>query len=111
VQQPLPIIVGGHTPPAYRRAVARGHGWYGFALTPETAARSLAGLRDAASRVERPADLGRLEITVTPRGHLTRESVDAFAALGVDRLVPFPAASPSEPGRTIETAAALAASR
>jgi probable F420-dependent oxidoreductase len=111
VQQPLPIIVGGHTPPAYRRAVARGHGWYGFALTPETAAHSLAGLRDAAGRVDRPADLGQLEITVTPRGHLTRESVDAFAALGVDRLVPFPAASPSEPARTIETAAALVTNR
>src|SRR3954464_9787083 len=31
VQQPIPIVIGGHTPAAYRRAVARGHGWYGFA--------------------------------------------------------------------------------
>ena len=54
VQRPVPLIVGGHTPPAYRRAVARGHGWYGYFLTPEQAAASLAGLAEAAGRVERP---------------------------------------------------------
>src|SRR3954466_13985212 len=36
VQLPVPIVVGGHTSVAYRRAVARGQGWYGFAMTPET---------------------------------------------------------------------------
>ena len=44
VQSPIPIVIGGHTPAAYRRAVGRGHGWYGFAMTPETAAASIAGL-------------------------------------------------------------------
>ena len=44
VQRPIPIVVGGHAPAAYHRAVRRGHGWYGFALTPETAADSIAGL-------------------------------------------------------------------
>src|SRR5256714_1422528 len=33
VQQPVPLIVGGHRGPAYRRAVARAHGWYGYWLT------------------------------------------------------------------------------
>src|SRR5438309_6099667 len=51
VQQPIPIAIGGHTPRAYRRAVARGHGWYGFAMTPETAGAAMEGLRAAASRV------------------------------------------------------------
>jgi probable F420-dependent oxidoreductase len=82
------IVVGGHTPPAFRRAVAHGHGWYGFALTPETAAACVDGLRLAAAEVDRPADLGNLEITVTPRRSLDREAVDGFAAAGVDRLVP-----------------------
>jgi probable F420-dependent oxidoreductase len=27
VQRPVPIVIGGHSAPAYRRAVARGHGW------------------------------------------------------------------------------------
>ena len=39
-------------------------------------------------------ELGELEITVTPRGRLTRDTAAAFADLGVDRLVvmPHPAA-------------------
>jgi probable F420-dependent oxidoreductase len=90
VQQPIPVVVGGHSPPAYRRAVARGQGWYGFALTPDSAATSIAGLREAASSVERRPSLGKLEITVTPRGRITRDLVGAFAELGVDRLVLFP---------------------
>ena len=91
VQRPIPIVVGGHSKPAYRRAVAGGHGWYGFAMTPGGAAACLAGLREAAGEVERPPELGRLEITVTPRVQMTPETVAAFAGLGVDRLVPFPA--------------------
>ena len=90
VQQPIPLVVGGHTPAAYRRAVATGHGWYGFAMTPESAGASLDGLRAAADEVERPAELGALEITVTPRGRLTAEAASAFAALGVHRIVVIP---------------------
>ena len=90
LQQPVPIVVGGHSPPAYRRAVARGQGWDGFAQTPDTTATCIAGLRQAESSVERRPGLGELEITVTPRGRPTRESMGAFAALGVDRLVVFP---------------------
>src|SRR3954452_18568133 len=40
VQRPIPIVIGGHSEPAFRRAVARAQGWYGFALTPEVAAAS-----------------------------------------------------------------------
>jgi len=29
VQQPIPLVLAGYTPPAYRRVVARAHGWYG----------------------------------------------------------------------------------
>lgn len=103
VQQPIPIIVGGRTPPAYRRAVTRGHGWYGFALTPESTAECLEGLRAAAASVERPASLGPLEITVTPRGRLTAETAAQFAELGVHRLVPVPRPTPEGVTQTIET--------
>jgi probable F420-dependent oxidoreductase len=89
VQQPIPVVVAGHAPAAYRRAVTRGHGWYGFALSPEDTAEALAGLTAAAARVERPAALGHLEITVTPRSRLTPERAAAYADLGVDRLVPM----------------------
>lgn len=82
------IVVGGHSPPAFRRAVAHGHGWYGFALTPEAVQQCIEGLQEAADAVERPAELGDLEISVTPRRRLDAEAVDAFSAAGVHRLVP-----------------------
>jgi len=90
VQQPIPVVIGGHTPAAYRRAVGRGHGWYGFAVTPEATAQCLDGLRRAAEEVERPSELGALEITVTPRSRLTAAHAAAYAAAGVDRLVVIP---------------------
>jgi probable F420-dependent oxidoreductase len=81
------LIVGGHTAAAYRRAVATGHGWYGFALTPEATVSCLTGLKEAAAAVDRPAELGPLEISVTPRSRLDQASLEAFSAAGVDRLV------------------------
>ena len=103
------IIVGGHTPAAYRRAVQSGHGWYGFALTPDATAACLAGLKEAADAVERPAELGRLEISVTPRGRLDAASIQAFAAAGVDRLVmnTAGAADPDTVAERMQAAAAL----
>jgi len=81
------IIVGGRSAAAYRRAVAKGHGWYGFALTPEDVSECLAGLRVAATEVTRPEVLGELEITVTPRDLLESRALDAYTAAGVHRLV------------------------
>jgi alkanesulfonate monooxygenase SsuD/methylene tetrahydromethanopterin reductase-like flavin-dependent oxidoreductase (luciferase family) len=106
VQQPVPVIAGGHSPPAYRRAVARAHGWYGYWLTPQQAAASLAGLAAAADTVGRPAGLGELEISVTPRGRLTPELAAEFAEAGVHRLVALAPGTPDGPARAIETAAA-----
>jgi probable F420-dependent oxidoreductase len=83
----VPIVVGGESPAAYRRAVEQGHGWYGFALDLETTAACLEGLREAAARYERPAELGQLEISVTPRPTPDREAAARFADLGVDRLI------------------------
>jgi probable F420-dependent oxidoreductase len=85
-----PVVIGGHSPAAYRRAVAHGQGWYGFALSPEATATCLAGLRQAAEDVERPAGLGSLSITVTPRGRIARAAAARYAELGVDRLVLLP---------------------
>jgi probable F420-dependent oxidoreductase len=105
VQRPVPLIVGGHTAPAYRRAVARGHGWYGYGLTPQQAATSVAGLAAAADRVHRPAELGELEISVTPRGQLTRELAGEFAEAGVHRLVLLAPPTPDGPQQTIQAGA------
>lgn len=88
VQKPHPpIVVGGMSPPALRRATRYGKGWYGFALDLEATARCVAGLREARQSVERPAELGPLEISVTPAGPLDADAVSRFEDLGVDRLI------------------------
>lgn len=111
VQHPIPLVVGGNTPPAYRRTTASAHGWYGYWLTPDDVADSLTALRAASDRVERPADLGELEISVTPRGRITPELVAAYAELGVHRLVVLAPPTPDGPARTIEAAVAAVAGR
>ena len=84
---PIPIVIGGHTPGAYRRAVEQGNGWYGFFRTPEQTVADVAGLRAAAEQHARPAELGTLQVSITPPGPLTAEQVRAYADAGVDRLI------------------------
>ena len=112
-QQPgPPLVVGGHTGAAFRRAVEQGHGWYGFALDEAGVERCLEGLRQAAARHERPAALGALEISATPRPTrggetMDRASAERFAALGVHRLILMPPRSLDAAGleRFVEKAA------
>jgi probable F420-dependent oxidoreductase len=85
-----PIVIGGHSPAAYRRAVSRGHGWYGFALSLEATEEALAGLRRATEEVDRADSLGTLSISVTPRGRIDAAGAARYAGLGVDRLVLSP---------------------
>ncbi|WP_219471513.1 TIGR03619 family F420-dependent LLM class oxidoreductase [Nonomuraea rhizosphaerae] len=82
-----PIVVGGHSRAAMRRAVRSADGWYGVYLTPDEAAGALSGLRDAVKAYGRPEGMGELEITITPPpGPVDRESVRRYADLGVHRL-------------------------
>ncbi len=90
VQTPTPkIVVGGRTAPAFRRAVTQGHGWYGFGLDVPTTERFVGALRDTAKKHPRPAELGRLEISVTPASIELPDAktIDAYTAAGVDRLI------------------------
>jgi len=88
VQAPHPpIIIGGMSPPAYRRAVKQGNGWYGFFEDLETTAASIAGLKQAAEECQRPTELGELEITITPPGPVDLDTVNRYEDLGVTRLV------------------------
>jgi probable F420-dependent oxidoreductase len=103
VQRPIPLVASGHSRSAYRRAMRRAHGWYGYWLTPDDAARSISGLQAAAQAVDRPTSLGALEISVTPRGRLTTERIAAFAEAGVHRLVPL---AVDDPRQTIDAAVA-----
>jgi probable F420-dependent oxidoreductase len=79
VQRPHPpIVLGGESPRALRRAAETGSGWYGWEQTPDEAADTI-------------RKLGReLEITITPPQGLDRDTVRAYEAAGVDRLVVQP---------------------
>ena len=71
VQRPMPpIVIGGESPAALRRAITMGNGWYGFALTVEQAkernrqfeARSRAA--SAPSRTARTGNFGDPDRTI-----------------------------------------------
>lgn len=88
VQRPHPpIVLGGHSGQAYRRAVAAGNGWYGWDLDVDQTAAALSKLRAAGPR---PEGLGELEITVTPPGTPDLDTVRRYADIGVHRLVMQP---------------------
>ena len=90
-QRPTPpIVIGGESPAALRRAVTMAHGWYGFALTLDQARTFVAALKRTAEQHPRPAALGELEISVTPVGPFDRQTVDAYAVAGVHRLILLP---------------------
>jgi hypothetical protein len=62
-----------------------------------------------AKQVARPAELGGLEISVTPRGRMTAERAAEFAAIGVHRLVLLAPPDPDGAARTIEAGTAAIA--
>ncbi len=86
------IVIGGHSRAAYRRAVARGHGWIGNGSSPNDLVGHLDGLKKAAKAVRRPSRLGRLEINFIQLDpvEVTPEAARRYAGLGVDRLLVYP---------------------
>jgi probable F420-dependent oxidoreductase len=81
-----PIVFGGHTDPALRRAARLGDGWYGIA-------ESMDGIRETIAKLrEREREVGRsqpLEITISPRigVPLTPALVNQFEEMGVSRII------------------------
>jgi probable F420-dependent oxidoreductase len=91
VQRPHPpVVVGGHSDAAMRRAVRHGNGWYGVYVDLEETAVLLARLRTLAAECERPESLGELEITITPQPPVDLSSVRRYEELGVHRLLVQP---------------------
>lgn len=84
IQRPLPVVIGGHTAAAHRRAVRDAAGWYGFLQSPDAVAAQVGALRQAA------AECGRtdpLHISVTPDRRLDPDIVRAYAQAGAERLI------------------------
>jgi probable F420-dependent oxidoreductase len=86
IQRPHPpIVIGGHSQAALRRAVRAGGGWFGWERSPEQAAETAQALRELGGE--------GLEITVKPDAEPDLEAARRFAEAGVDRLILEPRSS------------------
>ena len=82
-----PILVGGTSIAAYKRALLKGQGWYGFAMDVKTSKASIGRLASLRADVNRDPILGELEVSITPRDPLTEEDLKAYEDMGVNRLI------------------------
>ncbi|MCZ6659196.1 MAG: LLM class F420-dependent oxidoreductase [Gammaproteobacteria bacterium] len=82
-----PIVVGGTSDAALKRAIRSAQGWYGFALNVEQTVTVVERLNQLANEIERPAALGELELSVTPGLRLDDQIVTDFAEAGIERLI------------------------
>jgi probable F420-dependent oxidoreductase len=91
VQQPHPpFVVGGRAEGALRRTVRYAAGWYGYAMSVDQTSELLATLASVRARVQRPAELGDIEITIAPSETITAETIAAYGDIGVSRLLVRP---------------------
>jgi probable F420-dependent oxidoreductase len=80
----LPILVGGQTDPALKRAAEYGDGWCGFNLTPEETAQKIARLRELMKASGRPSE--NFEISMSPPASATPDVLKRYRDVGVDEL-------------------------
>ncbi|MGH8984024.1 MAG: LLM class F420-dependent oxidoreductase [Acidimicrobiia bacterium] len=79
----IPIVVGGHTDAAARRAGRLGNGFFPGRFLPQDLEPLLATMRASAIEADRDSDA----IEVTAGGAFDIDGVKRFADLGVDRVV------------------------
>src|SRR5258708_33052121 len=80
LQQPYPpIVVGGRSPAALRRAVAQANGWVGWRLDLDETSRAIADIPEVTRRSTRPETLRQLEITSAQRAPIDRTWARQFA--------------------------------
>ncbi len=82
----VPIIFGGESTPALKRAAEYGTGWFGFNLTPEGAAAKVDQLKGFMR--ERGRAPGEVEIIISPYTlKVAPTSLNAYHAAGVSEIV------------------------
>lgn len=89
VQSPrVSVHVGGFAPAALKRAALRGDGWYGSANSPEEAKASIDTINTML--VEQGRDPQQFVQTVMLWSPPDKATVEAYAAVGVDRIIATP---------------------
>jgi len=85
-----PVIIGGLSGLARRRAIRTANGWFVYNTTVESMGEILDAIAREMKEIDRPAELGPLEITTIPAGPFDRSIADQYAELGIDRVVVLP---------------------
>ncbi|WP_072801646.1 TIGR03619 family F420-dependent LLM class oxidoreductase [Rhodococcoides yunnanense] len=103
----LPILAGGESAPALRRAATVADGWIGLRHTPETAAAKVATLREL--RAGGPRSGTPFSVTVGVSRNTDKDAVAAYRDAGVDRICVPPWRRDEEPEQGIAQLAELVA--
>jgi probable F420-dependent oxidoreductase len=86
-----PIMIGGNSAIARRRAITSARGWIPADLDLDAAREARRGLDRDLGDLVRPDSLGPFDFTViSPTNRLDLRLVDGYRALGVDRLIVLP---------------------
>jgi probable F420-dependent oxidoreductase len=81
VQQPLPLWIGGHSPPAVRRTARVGTGWLAGLVPPQQLAELVVAIRRELARAGRSIDPDHYGVTLPYRfGSLDDPAVQRMAA-------------------------------
>jgi probable F420-dependent oxidoreductase len=91
VQKPYPpLVVGGRADGALRRTLRYAAGWYGYAMSLEQTKEIQRRLVEIGQKVQRPPQLGEIEITIAPTEPINAATIAAYTAIGVSRLLVRP---------------------
>jgi probable F420-dependent oxidoreductase len=86
-----PIMIGGNSALARRRAITTARGWIPADLDLDATRDARRALDRDLDELDRPASLGPFDFTViSPRNRLDAALVDGYRELGVDRLIVLP---------------------
>ena len=80
----LPVLVGGQTEAALKRAASYGNGWCGFNLTADETAQAIKRVRELLKANGRSAD--SFEFLVSPTADATPDHLKQYRDAGVDEL-------------------------
>ena len=90
----VPIVIGGHSEAAARRAARLGDGFFPARGDRETLTRLLSVLRDECAKVSRKPD--EIELTTGAGGKTDVDTVKRYQEMGVRRLMISPAGNDEE---------------